>query len=185
MRKLAITENVTLDGVIEATGGWFAWDDDEIDLTDVDDSLREQREAADALIMGRVTFEEMRGYWPLQTDDRTGVTDYLNRVDKYVVSRTMQDPGWERSTVLSGRLEDEIGALKAAAGKDIVATGSVTLVRDLIRTGLVDEYRLFVYPIVLGTGERLFADATEMPKLELVEARPFRSGIVLLRHRVA
>jgi len=87
-------------------------------------------------------------------------------------------------TVLRGRgFRDEIRALKSEPGKDIVTTGSITLVHALIAAGLVDEYRLFVYPVVLGRGERLFADATKVPRLRLVEARPFRSGIVLLRYR--
>jgi dihydrofolate reductase len=87
--------------------------------------------------------------------------------------------------VLQGALVDEVQALKSQSGKDIVTTGSVTVVRDLIAAGLVDEYRLFVYPVVLGRGERLFADATEVSTLRLVEAQPFRSGIVLLRYRTA
>ena len=80
---------------------------------------------------------------------------------------------------------DDVAALKDAPGADIVATGSLTLMRDLVPSGLVDEYRLFVYPVVLGRGQRLFGDATGVPKLELAEARPFRSGIVLLRYRRA
>jgi dihydrofolate reductase len=187
MRELIVTENITLDGVIEATEGWFApaGDDAEIDQADVEAALREQREAADALLLGRVTFEQMRGYWPLQKDDTTGITDYLNNVSKYVVSSTLQDPQWEHTTVLQGSLVDEIQALKSEPGKDIVTTGSMMLVRDLIAAKRVDEYRLFVYPVVLGRGGRLFADATEVPRLRLVEAQPFRSGIVLLRYRTA
>lgn len=185
MRDLIVTENITLDGVIDASGGWFSVANDPgVDQSDVVAALREQSEAADAVIFGRVTFEDMRGYWPEQTDDTTGVTDYLNTVSKYVVSSTMDDPGWEHSTVLRGSaLKDEIHALKSRPGKDIVTTGSIRLVRALIAAGLVDEYRLFVYPVVLGRGERLFVDATEVPRLRLVEARPFRSGIVLLRYR--
>src|SRR2546421_520089 len=104
MRDLIVTENVTLDGVIDATEGWFApaGAEAETDRTDVEAALREQREAANALLLGRVTFEDMRGYWPLQTDDTTGITDYLNNVSKYVVSSTLQDPQWERSSVLRG-----------------------------------------------------------------------------------
>jgi dihydrofolate reductase len=142
-----------------------------------------EAEAADAVLFGRVTFEEMRGYWPLQTDDETGVTEYLNNVSKYVVSNTMKDPEWQRSTVLSGDLEGNVRELKGKAGKDIVVTGSITLVHDLIAAGLVDEYRLFVYPLVLGRGRRLFEDATNLPKLKLVEARPFRAGLVLLTYQ--
>ena len=87
--------------------------------------------------------------------------------------------------MLSGHLRDEIEALKSRPGKDIVTTGSITLVRSLIAAGLVDEYRLFVYPVVLGRGERLFTDASGVPKLRLEETRPFRNGTVLLRYRTA
>ena len=187
MRDLVVTENITLDGVIDATEGWFApaGADAETDQTDVEAALRDQREAADALLLGRVIFEDMRGYWPLQTDDATGITDYLNNVSKYVVSGTMQDPQWERTSVLQGAVVDEIKVLKSEQGKDIVTTGSMTLVRELIAAKLVDEYRLFVYPVVLGRGSRLFADATQVPALRLVQAQPFRSGIVLLRYQTA
>jgi len=183
LRDLVVTENITLDGVIDLTEGWFAPAGADADQADFEAALREQREAADALLLGRVTFEDMRGYWPLQAEDQTGITDYLNNVSKYVVSSTMQDPEWEHTSVLRGAVVDEINALKAEPGKDIVTTGSMTLVRELIAAGLVEEYRLFVYPIVLGRGGRLFADATDVPNLWLVEAQPFRSGIVLLRYR--
>jgi dihydrofolate reductase len=183
MRKLVITENITLDGVIDASGGWFAPSGDEdVDQSDIIAALREQQEAADAVLFGRVTFEEMRGYWPLQTHDETGVTEYLNNVSKYVVSTTMKDPGWERSIVLSGELDDEVRRIKTQPGKDIVATGSIQLVHELFALGLVDEYRLFVYPVVLGRGARLFKDATDVPELRLARSQAFRSGVVLLRY---
>jgi dihydrofolate reductase len=186
MRKLVVTENITLDGVIDASEGWFApAGGEDIDQSDLNATLREQAEAADALLLGRVTFEQFRGYWPLQTDDESGVAEYLDNVSKYVVSSTMKDPGWERSTVLSGDLEDNVRKLRAEPGKDIVATGSITLVHELIALGLVDEYRLFVYPVVLGRGARLFEDATNVPKLELVDSRSFRSGVVLTSYRTA
>jgi dihydrofolate reductase len=185
MRDLVVTENITLDGVIDASEGWFSVADDaEVDQSDLVAALREQSEAADAVLFGRVTFEEMRGYWPKQIDDTSGVTDYLNRVTKYVVSSTLGDPEWEPTTVLRGPgFLDEVRALKSRPGKDIVTTGSITLVHALIAAGLVDEYRLFVYPVVLGRGARLFVDATDLPRLRLVETRPFRSGVVLLRYR--
>jgi dihydrofolate reductase len=180
MRKLVVTENITVDGVIDASEGWFApAGDEEVDQSDLNAALREQAQAADALLLGRVTFEEFRGYWPLQSDDETGVTEYLNNVSKYVVSSTMKDPEWERSTVLSGHLEQNVRELKGVSGKDIVVTGSITLVHELIPMGVVDEYRLFVYPVVLGRGARLFEDATSVPKLKLVDSRAFRSGVVL------
>jgi dihydrofolate reductase len=185
MRELIVTQNITVDGVIDAAGGWFdpSGEDEGTDQSDVIAAIREQMATTDALLVGRVTFEQLRGYWPLQADDATGVRDHLNEVEKYVVSRTLQDPGWERSTVLRGGLLDEVRELKAQPGKAIVATGSLSLMPELIAGGVVDEYQLFVYPVVLGQGRRLFGDATNVPRLHLAEARPFRSGIALLRYR--
>jgi dihydrofolate reductase len=184
MRNLVITENITLDGVIDASEGWFAppSGEEDVDQSDLNEALREQAAAADAVLLGRVTFEEMRGFWPLQTNDKTGVTEYLNNVEKYVVSSTMTEPEWQRSAVLSGDVADNVRQLKSSEGKDIVVTGSITLVHELIARGLVDEYRLFVYPIVMGRGARLFEAGTNVGKLRLVDCRPFRSGIVLTRY---
>ena len=104
--------------------GWFDPLDEDVDQSDITAANTEHREAADALLVGRNTFEIFRGFWPHQTDDPTGVSDYLNAVDKYVVSSTLNDPGWENSTVLHGQVVDEVQALKAAPGRDIAATGS-------------------------------------------------------------
>jgi dihydrofolate reductase len=186
MRELIVTQNITLDGVIDAAEGWFdASGEEGVDQSDVIEAVREEIAATDALLVGRVTFEQLRGYWPQQADDPTGVRDHLNEVRKYVVSRTLQDPAWERSTVLRGPLLDEVRELKGQPGKGIVVTGSMSLMPELIAGGVVDEYRLFVYPVVLGRGRRLFADATNVGRLHLAEARRFRSGIVLLRYRTA
>jgi dihydrofolate reductase len=100
-------------------------------------------------------------------------------VNKYVVSRTIEEPGWQNTTVLRGDLVEEVRALKADPGRDILATGSAQLVHALIATGLVDEYRLFVLPVVVGRAARLF-ESTEL-SLHLLETRPFSSGAVLLR----
>lgn len=182
--KLVITQNMTLDGVIDAAEGWFSPEgDDGDDTSDIETELQHQMRAEDGFLVGRTTFEEMRGYWPSQTDDTTGIGDHLNRVAKYVVSTTLTDPEWEPTTVLRGSPVEEVRALKAEPGADIVTTGSMTLVRELVSAGVVDEYRLFVYPVVLGRGRRLFEDATQVPKLRLVEARSFRSGVALLRYR--
>ncbi|WP_222268174.1 dihydrofolate reductase family protein [Modestobacter marinus] len=110
------------------------------------------------------------------------MTAHLDQVAKYVVSRTLTDPQWANTTVLSGPLAEEIQALRQRPGGDVVTTGSITLVHDLVRLGLVDEYRLFVFPVVLGRGRRLFPDGTGVPALRLLESRPFRSGVVLLRY---
>jgi dihydrofolate reductase len=186
VRDLIVTENITLDGVIDASAGWFApAGTGDTDSSEQLAALAEQREAADAFLTGRRTFEQMRSYWPHRTeDDETGVAAYLDRVQKYVVSTTIDDPGWEPATVLHGPLADDVAALKAMPGRDIVVTGSITLVHALVAEGLVDEYRLFVYPVVVGAGARLFEDAPGHPPLALAEARAFRSGVVLMRYRV-
>ncbi|MGW7486051.1 dihydrofolate reductase family protein [Streptomyces sp. NPDC054786] len=106
-------------------------------------------------------------------------------MSKYVVSATLDDPGWEPTTVLRGDLGDVVRKLKSAPGTDIVTTGSITPVHALITAGLVDAYRLFVHPVALGPGRRLFADATGVRSLHLAETRPFSSGVVLLRYRTA
>ena len=183
MRKLIVTENITLDGVIDASEGWFASSDADADQSDIVETIREHRKAADALLVGRRTFEELRGYWPQQTDDTTGIGEYLDRVAKFVFSTTLAEPDWRNTTVLSGPLAEEIAQLRDAPGADIVCTGSIKLVDALITAGVVDEYRLFVYPVVLGRGRRLFNNAIGVPALRLAEARPFRSGVVLLDYK--
>ena len=135
--------------------------------------------------MGRRTFEDLRGYWPKQSDDTTGITHYLNQVQKYVVSSTMTDPDWQNSTILSGDPVEEVRALKDKPGRDIVVTGSITLCHTLIEAGLVDQYRLFVYPVVQGRGRRLFPDGFEVPALKLLDAKAFRCGITYSRYTPA
>ncbi|AFR46707.1 dihydrofolate reductase family protein [Gordonia sp. KTR9] len=180
MRTLAITQNMTLDGSIEMLTDWF---DPTVEAPDLMAESHRQDAEADALLVGRQTFEDFRGFWPHQTDDATGITDYLNTVDKYVVSSTMTDPEWQNSTVLNGDVIEQVTALKNAAGKDIVVTGSISLCHTLIDAGLVDEYRLFVYPAVQGSGRRLFPDGLEIPTLRLVDTKSFELGVSLLRYR--
>ena len=179
MRTLAITQNMTLDGRVEMLDDWF---DPQLQDDDLMQESHRQDAAADALLVGRRTFEDFRGYWPHQTDDRTGIAGYLNRVAKYLVSSSIDDPGWANSTVLRGDPVEEVRALKAREGKDIVLTGSITLAHTLIAAGVVDEYRMFVYPVVQGRGRTLFPAGTR-PKLRLLgEPKSFSSGFVLLRY---
>lgn len=186
MRTLAITQNITVDGSIEMLGDWFDPQGQAgVDNSDLLDELHRQDAGADGFLAGRRTFEDLRGYWPKQSDDATGVTDYLNRVQKYVVSSTMTDPGWQNSTVLSGDPVEEVRALKERPGQDIVITGSIMLCHTLIAAGLVDEYRLFVYPVVQGRGRRLFPDGYEIPALKLLDAKAFRNGITYSRYAPA
>jgi dihydrofolate reductase len=182
-RKLVITQNVTVDGSIEMLGDWFdPQGQGDVDNSDLLAELHRQDSTADGFLTGRRTFEDMRGYWPKQDDDATGVTAYLNQVQKYVVSSTLTDPQWQNSAILAGDPVAEVRALKERPGQDIVVTGSITLCHALIRAGLVDEYRLFVYPVVQGRGRRLFPDGYELPRLRLLEAKSFRSGITYSRY---
>ncbi|MFB8274365.1 dihydrofolate reductase family protein [Nocardia colli] len=181
MRDLIVTENITLDGVIEAADWFNVANAEGVDQSDITEVLGAHMASSDAVLFGRVSFEEMRGYWPKQSDDTTGVTEHLNESTKYVVSSTLQDPEWANTVIL--RSLDEVRGVKDQPGNDIVATGSIQLVRALAATDLVDEYRLFVYPVVEGKGRRLFTAALRLPALRLVETRPFASGVVLLRYR--
>src|SRR4051812_21531155 len=146
LRTLAITQNITLDGSIEMLGDWFdPQGQASQDSSDLLAELRRHQSQADGFLTGRRTFEELRAYWPQRTDDPTGISDYLNRVQKYVVSATLTDPQGQNSTVLSGDPAEEVRALKEQPGQDVVVTGSITLCHALIEANLVDQYRLFVY----------------------------------------
>jgi dihydrofolate reductase len=184
MRTLAITENITFDGSIEMLKDWF---DPQGQGDDGDLLAEEQRQGrqADALLLGRRTFESFRAYWPEQADDSTGISEYLNQVQKYVISSTLTDPRWQNSTVLSDDPVKAVAALKSEGGKDIVVTGSISLAHTLIESGLVDEYRLFVYPTVQGGGRRLFPAGYELPRLRLLDSKAFRNGITFQRYAPA
>ena len=181
MRALVVTQNVTVDGSIEMLGDWFdpQGQDDQSDLLE---ELHRQDRRSDAFLTGRQTFEDLRSYWPKQSDDTSGITKYLNEVRKYVVSSTITDPQWENTTILSGDPVQRVQELKEQQGLDIVVTGSITLCHTLINAGLVDEYRLFVYPVVQGRGRRLFPDGFVLPRLRLLETRSFRSGVAYSRY---
>jgi dihydrofolate reductase len=186
VRELVVTENMTADGVIDAAGDWFSPAGGErVDSSDVESVIHGHMERQDALLLGRVTFESFRGYWPNQTDDTTGIAAHLDEVQKYVVSSSLDEPEWQNSTVLRGELTEEVRALKAEPGAEIGVTGSISVVWQLIAAALVDEYRLFVYPTVLGHGRRLFESDDSGPKLHLAGCTPFRSGVVLLTYRAA
>ncbi|GAA5144157.1 dihydrofolate reductase family protein [Nocardioides marinquilinus] len=178
-----ITQNITLDGSVEMLGDWF---DDQAQADDpaLTAENRRQDGAADALLVGRQTFTDFRGYWRDLADDATGVSDYLNGVQKYVVTSTLADDDldWAHSTALRGDVVEEVGALKEAEGRDIVCTGSLSLLPTLIEAGLVDEYRLWMHPVVQGRGRRLFPDGWQAPRLRLLETQSFADGQALLKY---
>ncbi len=183
MGRIVVTENATLDGVIEQIGDWFSpagsTGEDDSDLVA---TLREQMAAQSALLLGRRTFEAFREYWRARAGDTTGISAHLDHVPKYVVSKTIDAPEWERTTLLRGSLA-EVRLLRQRLPGEVGVTGSITLVHGLIAAGLVDEYRLFVYPVIVARGRRLFEGAIAAGTLELIEAKPYRSGVVLLTYR--
>jgi dihydrofolate reductase len=186
MRKLVVSEFVSLDGVMEAPGGedgyphgaWTVpyWGDD------LGVFKTAELEAADALLLGRVQYEGFAGAWPQRSGDP--FSDKMNSMRKYVVSSTLEDPAWENTQVLEGDPLEAVAALKAEAGDDILVAGSSTLAKALLRAGLVDELRLAVYPLTLGEGKRLFDDVGRAD-LELVESSVTSTGVNLLVYRKA
>ena len=138
--------------------------------------------ASDALLMGRVTYEQMAAYWPNQPGG-TPMVDYINSVPKFAVSTTLEEVGWNNSTLIQDNVAEEITELKRQPGKDITILGSGTLVRSLLRDNLLDELRLMVHPIVLGSGKRLFEDGVNREVLELVDSKTFGTGVVSLTYR--
>jgi len=180
MRTLAITQNITLDGCVEMLDDWL---DPMVDNAELEAETRRHDERCDAVVLGRRTFEAFRGFWPNQTGY---ITDFLNDVDKYVVTSTLTDLDWRRSHVLDG--EDPVAAireLKQQPGADIVVTGSITLCHTLIEAGVVDEYRLFGYPVVQGRGRRLFPDGFTLPRMTLRDMKSFAGGITYTCHAPA
>jgi len=138
--------------------------------------------ASDALLLGRVTYEGFAAAWPGRTDE-VGFADMMNRMAKYAVSTTLTDPQWNNSTVIRGNVAEEVSKLKQQPGQDILVAGSRTLVQ--MEHGLVDEYRLMVFPIVLGNGKRLFQDTKQSEALQLVEAKTVGAGVQVLTYRSA
>ena len=181
MRRLLLTENVTADGRIEMLDEWF----DPSPAGDIQGWLGAMERlgaSSDAVLLGRQTFEDFRGYWPQHTDEPAGA--YLDQVQKYVVSSSMTDPQWRNSTILSGVPVEEVRRLKDAEGGDITLSGSIALAHSVLAAGLVDEIRLLIYPAVQGRGKGLVAEGTSFPDLQLLESRGLDSGVVLLRYAV-
>jgi dihydrofolate reductase len=169
MRNLVVTEFVSLDGVIENPGWTFPyWNDETAQFKG------EETSASDALLLGRVTYEGFAAAWPQSKDEGAA---YFNSVRKYVVSTTLQRADWQNSQIISDI--SAIQELKQQEGKDITVHGSGNLVQSLMQHNLVDRYRLLVYPVVLGSGQRLFEPGATA-QLKLVSSQAFSSGVVAL-----
>jgi dihydrofolate reductase len=185
MRRIVVTEFISLDGVVEDPGGaegyrhggWtFKFNGPEGMKYKVEETFQH-----DAMLLGRVTYEGFAAAWPGRTDD-AGFADRFNSMKKYVVSSTLTDPSWTNSEVLGPDLKAEIERIKAEPGQDIIVHGSVRLAQSLLALGLVDELRLMMFPVVLGSGKRLFAESDEPIALRLAGAQPVDSGTVILTY---
>lgn len=177
MRKITAGLFISLDGVIEAPHEWhFPYFNDEMGAT-----VGAQMEAADSMLLGRVTYQEFASYWPDQTEEENEIAGHMNGTPKYVVSTTLDSvDDWQNSTLVKGDFVEEITKLKQQDGKDIGVTGSAMLVRSLMQHGLLDELHLLVHPIVVGSGKQLFPDGTGQLPLKLLDSKIFDNGVLYL-----
>jgi dihydrofolate reductase len=191
MRRIAATEMLTLDGVMQAPGradedprggfdrgGWAVPFNDQV----MGEEMGKGMASAGALLFGRRTYEDMAGFWPSQTDNP--FTEMLDNVQKYVVSRTLGDPlPWKNSTLLSDDGIRAVTELKASPGPDLAVLGSGQLVQSLMRHRLIDEYVLLIHPLVLGQGFRLFVDDNTESSLTLVSSVTTTTGVIIARYQ--
>ncbi len=182
MRKIVVSEYLSLDGVMEGPGpddpfklaGWtMSYWSEEIGKFKFDELFE-----SDVLLLGRVTYQGFAAAWPGRTDE-AGFADRMNSLPKFVVSTTLERAEWNNSQLIKKSVAEEVSRLKQQPGKDILVAGSSRLVQALMQADLVDEYRLLVYPVVLGSGKRLFRDGSGAT-LKLLEAKPFSSGVAAL-----
>jgi dihydrofolate reductase len=180
MRKIVAGLFISLDGVIEAPHTWhFPYFNDEMGAT-----VGAQMAASDAMLLGRVTYEEFAAFWPSAPADDP-FTAVMNNTPKYVVSTTLDTADWQNTTLINGNIAEEIAKLKQQPGKNIGVTGSAMLVRSLLRENLLDEIVLMVHPIVVGKGKRLFEGEGGQVPLKLIDSRTFGTGVACLTYAPA
>lgn len=175
-RKVVAGLYITLDGVVEAPDRW------QFDHFDAEmmAALGAQLAAQDAILLGRVTYQEWAAYWPTSTDEP--FASYINHTPKYVVSTTLDQVAWSNSTRITGSLREEITRLKGQPGKNIGVAGSPTLVRSLLLQDLLDELTLMIHPVVAGRGKRLFTGESDLKRLKLVGTQITSTGVALLTY---
>jgi len=188
MGRIVVTEFVSLDGVMEDPGGsehskhggWtFKFNrGEEGNKFKIDETLNAQ-----AQLLGRVTYEGFAAVWPMMSGDQ--FSDKFNRMPKYVISKTLKKADWNNSTILSGNVLEEVKKLKQKVKGDILVSGSARLVQTLIANDLVDQLNLMVFPVILGSGKRLYGDAVEPKTLQLDESKTVGDGVVVLIYRPA
>jgi len=179
MRKAIVWNMVTLDGYFEGPRPWeidwheYVWDE-ELERFSLD-----QAQEVGILLFGRKTYEGMAGYWSNATGE---IADFMNSTPKVIFSSTLEKATWSNTQLVKGRAEEEVGRLKKEPGKDLFIFGSANLTDSLAKQGLIDEYRIGLTPLILGGGNPMFKPNDERLRLRLLESRPMRSGVVLLRY---
>jgi len=175
-RKINAWLYVTLDSVIEAPEKWVIADDDMFAAMEADYAK------SDALLLGRRTYETFAASWP-ERGSEVPNADWMNNTRKYVASTTLESPAWNNSTVIEGDVAEAVARLKQEDGKDIMLNGSGALVRTLMRNHLLDELRLFVHPVVVGSGRRLFDDESDPVEFALVDSHAYDNGVISLTYK--
>ncbi|MGW7478074.1 dihydrofolate reductase family protein [Nonomuraea muscovyensis] len=174
MRKIVAGLFISLDGVVESPEKWhFPYYNDELG-----EIVGAQMADSDAMLLGRHTYEEFAAYWPNPEPQAQDMAPYMNETPKYVVTTTLDSATWQNSTLVKGDVNARLAELKQQPGKNISITGSPTLVRSLLRDGLLDELHLTIHPVVVGGGKRLFEDGTGHIPLTLLAGRTLTTGIV-------
>ena len=177
MRKVVAGLFISLDGVTESPDRWqFDHFDDGMMA-----ALNAHMSGEDAVLLGRVTYQEWAGYWPTSRDEP--YASHINNVAKYVVSTTLDRVEWQNSTLVTGDLAEALAGLKRQPGQNIGTAGSPTLVRSLLQRDLVDELTLMVHPVVVGRGKRLFGDGSELKRLALVDSTITSTGVAILTYQ--
>ena len=176
MRKLNAWLFVTLDSVIEAPEKWVIADDDMFGAMEADYAK------SDALLLGRRTYETFAASWP-ERGSEVPNADWMNNTRKYVASTTLKSPEWNNTTVIKGDVAEAVARLKQEDGKDIAVNGSGTLVLSLMRDHLLDELRLFLHPVVVGSGRRLFDDQSDPVEFALVDSHAYDNGVISLTYK--
>jgi dihydrofolate reductase len=182
MGRIVVTEFVSLDGVVEAPGGGegFVYDGWSFEFDRGEEGNRfklEETMGSEALLLGRKTYEGFAAAWPSRDGE---FADKFNSMPKYVVSSTLESPEWSNTTVLHGDLVEDVAKLREAHQGDVVVHGSPQLVHGLLEADLVDELRLMVFPVVLGTGKRLFGETSDKKPLRLVTSQTVGDGVSIL-----
>lgn len=180
MRRVVAGLFVSLDGVVQAPENWqLPYFNDEMG-----EAIGAAMAASDAMLLGRVTYQEFASYWPGVSSEDQPFADFMNNTRKYVVSTTLENVGgWRNSTLISENIAQEIAELKRQPGKDIAITGSGTLVHSLLQDDLLDELGLMVHPVVVGSGKRLFEDGGDQKRLKLVDSKTFSTGVTYLTYQ--